>query len=480
MTPTLLLQGGNASLCAEKAFLTCIDENKMAPLLQGGVLLAFSGGADSVLLFRLLAAYTAQNNIPFAALHVNHGIRGEEAARDERFCRQMAGDMAVPFFSLAVDVPAYLAKEGKGESREEAARTLRYRAIEQFLAEHTAYAVCATAHHATDNLETVLFQIFRGAGLSGIAGIPPVRGAYVRPLLYLAKRDILAALDELGAPYVTDTTNTDPTLDRNYIRAELLPRIEHLRPDPEAAVTRLSANLREELSLRDELLDRFFEEHVEGGVADRAALLSLSPALRTRAVLRLYRESGGVGMPTRAQLSALFAREDGTRRNRRYDLAGGMRAVLEDGVFYILPRKADAPRPRASYELPLQMGCNPIGQKGEGELWLFPARNQTFEKEHQNVYKLLMQADLTSATMGGKLLARSRRAGDAYRTGGMTRIVRRLLSAAHLPQDLRELLPVVCDEQGILWVPGFGVRDAAKTTETKNGPYAYFCYGRKD
>jgi hypothetical protein len=162
-----------------------------------------------------------------------------------------------------------------------------------------------------------------------------------------------------------------------------------------------------------------------------------------------------------------------------YDLSGGMRAIFEEDAFYIIPRSADAPCPRASYDFPLEMGCNPIGEEGEGALWLFPERSVAFENANKNIYNLFIQADLSSATMGGKLSARSRRAGDAYRTGGMTRVVRRLFSSAHLSRALRSLLPIVYDDRGILWVPGFGVRDSEKKS-TKGGPYAYFCYGRKD
>lgn len=479
MTAALLTRGGEACRRAERAFLSCMNENGMTPLFARGVLLALSGGADSVLLFHLLAAYAEKEGIPFATVHVHHGIRGEEADRDAAFCRTLAEDRGVPFFLLRVDVPAYLLGDGHGQSREEAARTLRYAAIEELLQREEKYAVCATAHHATDNLETLLFQMLRGSGLSGIAGIPPVRDVYVRPLLYLAKRDVLRALAELGATYVTDSTNADPTLDRNYIRTELLPHLERLRPDPEAALTRLSANLREELALRDAAVDSFFDVHVREGCADRAALVALPSALRSRAVLRLYRESGGKEMPTQTQLRALFAREDGSRRTRRYDLSGGMRAIFEGDAFFIISRKADAPRPRVAYDLPLVMGRNKLGEAGEAELWLFDERSIEFENANRNIYNLFIQANLASATMGGKLSARCRRAGDAYRYGGMTRRVRRLISSSRFDSALRALLPVVCDERGILWVPGFGVRDS-ETKSEKNSLYAYFCYGRKD
>ena len=135
MTPMLPF-GSDACRRAERAFLSCIEENGMTPLLARGVLLALSSGADSTLLFHLLRAYTKKNNIPFAALHVHHGIRAEEADRDADFARALCAREQVPFFLLHVDVPAYLAGEGHGKSREEGARILRYSAIEHFLAGH--------------------------------------------------------------------------------------------------------------------------------------------------------------------------------------------------------------------------------------------------------------------------------------------------------------------------------------------------------
>ena len=243
-----LLAGGEACRRAEDAFFRCIREHRMEPLLARGVLLALSGGADSVLLFHLLNAYTKNREIPFAACHVHHGIRGEEAERDAAFCEQLAAEHGVPFFLAREDAPAYLAKEGHGKGMEYAAREVRYAALSRVMTENAAYVVCATAHNATDHLETLLLHMRRGSGLRGMCGIPPVRMPFVRPLLLLSKRDVLAALGELGASYVTDSTNESTAYDRNYLRAEVLPRLSHLTPDPEAAAARLSQNLREEES----------------------------------------------------------------------------------------------------------------------------------------------------------------------------------------------------------------------------------------
>ena len=133
------------------------------------------------------------------------------------------------------DVPAYQKETGLG--LEEAARRVRYAAFERTLNAHPEYACILTAHNATDNLETLLLRLLRGSGLRGLAGIPPVRDVYLRPLLTLARRDIVAALAELSEDYVTDSSNADTALARNYVRSEILPRLAPLSPEPEAAAS---------------------------------------------------------------------------------------------------------------------------------------------------------------------------------------------------------------------------------------------------
>ncbi len=441
---------------AWETFLRCIAENQMEPLLSRGVLLALSGGADSVLLFHLLRVYTEEKNIPFAALHVHHGIRGEEADRDADFCADLCQKAGVLFFLRREDAPAYAAGEGHGRGLEYAARRVRYAAIEAVMAENPAYGVCATAHNATDNLETVLLHMLRGSGLRGMCGIPPVRGVFVRPLLLVSKRDVLAAITDIGAAYITDSTNNELTYDRNYLRAEVLPRLSHLREDPEAAVSRLTANMREENSVSETLCDRFMAKYVPGHVVPRQALLSLPSPVACRVLCRLAAPFLGDETPGRQHVHAFLALLAGNRVRGLYSMPGGFFGRFEqDAVWFEAKRDG-----MLQYSIPLAMGQNKLPEN-TGEIWLFDGQNTEFEKAHANVYNLSIQANVDSATIIGKLSARTLEEGDRYRTGGMTRRVRRLLSAAHMSEEVRHTLPIVCDEAGILWVPGFGVRDGA-------------------
>ncbi len=464
---------GDPYAIAEVGFCRCIEENGMESLLARGVLLAFSGGADSVLLFHLLHAYTAARGIPFAAAHIHHGIRGEEAERDAAFCREMAEGKGVPFFLVRVDAPAYAKGEGHGKGLENAARELRYAALTRLMAENPAYGVCATAHNATDNMETVLLHILRGSGLRGICGIPPVRGEFLRPLLYLAKRDVLAALDGRGIAYVTDSTNVSNDYDRNYLRAEVLPRFLPLRNDPEAAFTRLSANMREEAVPADRMAEEFIACHAHDGVAPRAALLALPEAVACRVLTRMCDPFTGGEAPERLHIRRLLSLLAGKKAHGKYSMPGGFFAIFDrDTVTF---GKTEEP---VAYEVELTMGQN-ILPRNAGEIWLFSGERPEFEQANANVYNLFIQAKLDSATILGKLMARTRRTGDAYRYGNMTRRVRRLMTDAHLPHSLRETLPVITDGRGILWVPGFGVRQEEGNTEKGETLFAYFLYGKK-
>ena len=466
-----LLAGGEACRRAEDAFFRCIREHRMEPLLARGVLLALSGGADSVLLFHLLNAYTKNREIPFAACHVHHGIRGEEAERDAAFCEQLAAEHGVPFFLAREDAPAYLAKEGHGKGMEYAAREVRYAALSRVMAENVAYVVCATAHNATDHLETLLLHMLRGSGLRGMCGIPPVRMPFVRPLLLLSKRDVLAALGELGASYVTDSTNESTAYDRNYLRAEVLPRLSHLTPDPEAAAARLSQNLREEESALFSEAERFFAANLQGKSLPRAALCSLPSALFYRVLLLLCRAAEIPEQPERLHVRELHELLASPLAVGSYTLPGN--ATLRFDRTQVTVSLGDEPTP--DYEIPLTLGHNPL-PCGAGEIYLSKGRDEEFENSRSNVYNLFIQAKMDSATILGRLIARPRRTGDAYVFRGMTHRIRRLMTDGKMPHELRRVIPVLCDAQGVLLLPGFPVRDGKAGDE---GLVVYYCYQPK-
>lgn len=196
------------------------------------VLIALSGGADSVCLLLLLNEIKRQcaNELDFAleAVHVEHGIRGAESRADAGFASDLCKRLHIPCHVHSVDVPQYAKSHGLG--LEEAARILRYEAFEKEAEQkqdNSRQAVVAVAHHMEDNAETVLFQMLRGSGAKGLSGMHPVSVkngvTYIRPLLSATRAQIEDYLRENGQAFVTDATNTDTAYSRNKLRHDVFP-----------------------------------------------------------------------------------------------------------------------------------------------------------------------------------------------------------------------------------------------------------------
>lgn len=244
-----------------------------------GVVVGLSGGPDSVFLLYALHTLQARMGFTLRAVHVHHGIRGAEADRDAAFSAELCAKLAVPFQAVHVAAPAYAAQHGL--SLEEAARILRYEALEtarQQLAEALAAARSsdspatiadspshlpdapsmkgltatsapaawvAVAHHLDDQAETVLHNLVRGAGLRGLAGMENRRNHVIRPLLSIKREDILKWLEQNKIAYVTDSTNADPHYTRNRIRSTVLPELREINPEASAHIAHSAALLRE-------------------------------------------------------------------------------------------------------------------------------------------------------------------------------------------------------------------------------------------
>ena len=208
-------------------------------LLNGvsGVLCCLSGGADSVTLLHVMLSLRQRYGISISAVHVNHGIRGNEADRDEMFCKELCSKYGIKLYVKRGDVPSYA--KSKGISTELAAREVRYSLFEEALSESGA-EVAATAHNANDNAETLLFNIIRGTSPTGICAIPYKRDRYIRPLLCVTREQIMAYVAENELSYVIDSTNGDDDYTRNFIRHNIMPQCIRLNPSFVSAVTRLT------------------------------------------------------------------------------------------------------------------------------------------------------------------------------------------------------------------------------------------------
>lgn len=253
-----------------------------------------SGGADSVALLRALLAAGRE----VAVVHVHHGLRGEEADADEAFVRTLCERLGVPYECRRVEVPQSAGVEVAG-------RRARYAALAEAAERHGASWV-ATAHTADDQAETILHRLIRGAGLTGLRGMPaerplplPAGGkvSLVRPLLTVRRQQVCAYLRQLGQEFREDSSNRDPRFTRNRIRNVLLPLLESFNPRVVEALHRLGEQVAEAEALLEklgqELLARAEKPRAGAKVILEAAVLEAAePFVQRRALRSLWRREG--------------------------------------------------------------------------------------------------------------------------------------------------------------------------------------------
>ena len=420
-------------------------------MLDCGIIVALSGGADSHALLHALLPVCRNAGVPVMCAHVNHMLRGADADADEAFCRRICAGLGVPIEVLRTDVAAIARERGLGF--EEAARDVRYAFFAELCEKHPQYKRIATAHTASDNAETVLFNLARGGGIRGLCGIPPVRGNIVRPLVCVTRAEVEDYCRQNSLEYVIDCTNADTEYSRNYIRAEIIPRLDTLYHGFAEAASRMSRNLRRDCDfLEAEAKKAFAELYSDGFSAD--ALRALHPAVAVR-VLMLAFESETGRKAESVHLDAVLEKlGEGSKPFSLY-MPGDTVVRCEQGRLIFI-KETEAPEP---YRIELGEGENVLPDGSV--LLVLPDEGEKITHPSHKVYNLSIFARVCSDTIKKGVFARSRECGDAYRFGGMTRKLKKLLNATRLTVRERDMLPVVCDGEGILWVPGFAVRDGA-------------------
>ncbi len=432
------------------------------------ILVAYSGGADSSALLHMMSAYGRQTGAPIYAAHVNHGIRGEEADRDEQFCIDTARALGVELFVCHANVP----KEAKtrGESVETAARRIRYDFFDRIMKEREI-PLLVTAHNADDNLETILHHLIRGSGLGGICGIPPCRacgaGTLVRPILGITRGEILAYCECHSLSFVTDSTNTDTDYTRNKLRAKVLPALREINPSAVKNAATLSENLRADELCLESMTDLFLEGFREGFSVETEKLCGSPDAIVGRALRRLFSELAEGAVLESSHVEALKRLCERGVPHSSVRLPHNYEGVIEEGRL-ILRKFEDRPCVEP-YRLSLEAGTVFISQTN-CEIVIGPSQNK------KNVYKKSILLSLDSATIKGTLIARNREAGDRIRMGGMRKSLKKLMSDKKIPLSLRTRLPVICDGDGILAVPMIGVRDGAACPPEDGRAYCLHFY----
>lgn len=464
--------------------LLCGNEKKL--------LVAYSGGADSSLLLHLAADFAAKNGLEVAAAHVSHGIRGAEGERDRDHCIRVADELKIRCFVLDSNVPEIARLHGTGI--EETAREVRYDFFEKLMREE-GFDCLLTAHNADDNLETMIFRLARGTSARGFCGIAPLsdfrgQGKLIRPILSLTKREILDICDQNGIEYVYDSTNSDTDITRNLIRAKILPVLREINPKTELAALGLASDLREDCGFMDAAAENAVE--TLGKKFSVPALSSLDNAILRRILVSEY-ERICKNKLERVHIDSLikFIRFGNDNSPGFLSLPGKYRARIECGFlsfepeerFYSGINKNNFEKNLSEAVFPLSAGQNICGDtiicvsacihEADTETTQFP---QQIQINNGNIYNLFTQVAIKSATIDNALCARTRRPSDKIDFGTFRKDVRKLFSERKLTEDERKNLLLICDKEGILWIPGIGV--AQRKTNSESG-YTQFAYYKK-
>lgn len=430
------------------------------------VLVGLSGGADSSCLLHLLCREREKHPFPLYAAHVNHGIRneeyGNEADRDEAFCRDICKRLNVELFVTHVDVP--LLAKNSGSSLETAARDVRYDFFAKIMQENQI-PILAVAHNADDNLETQIFNLCRGCGISGICGIPEKRafpeakGTIVRPILSGSKKEILDYCEDLQIPYVTDSTNFENDCTRNRIRNVVIPELNSIFSTPQRSAMRLSRAAREDLDFISACAESFLNQSDEIEVEK---LLSLHPSVAKRALTMAFEKKSGA-LLEEAHINSLFSLAS-AKKDGYIALPGCFWAIFEEGIL-----KFDQHLPLSEsvgYNVELHMGTNIISGTPFAVILSRSDPSDANAIHQVEGYSLFSKTRL-NLPQSVSLHARSRREGDVILSGGMHKKVKKLLCDKKIPRAQRNYLPLICLEDNIIYIPQCAISDGFSNKSTE-------------
>ena len=422
-----------------------IETIRQSGLIPPGsrVLCAVSGGADSMALLHLLWSEREALKIQVCAAHFEHGLRGEEALRDAAFVEAWCAQRRI----VCRVGHGNMARQGLHD--EDSARQLRYAFLEK-AAQELGCDRIVTAHNAEDNAETLLLNLCRGAGLTGLSGIPPQRGKIVRPLLAVRREAIRAYLAENGIEHVEDSSNAGDAYSRNLLRHQVLPILEQINPAFADAAGRTATLLRRDAAYLNSQAEAFRQKYFDGESLPVGELNKADPAISSRVVKELWKSSLN---QEHVESVLKFAGKSGLGF---LDLPGG-RLRREQGRLYFVPCPSPAALPERLLVPGQTLELPEAGLRIRSEFTVY----------HQEIHGLFKTYSLKYANIYGNIFCTGRRNGDKLRPAGRncTKSLKSLLMEAGLTQAQRDTLPVLRDEAGPLLAYGLAADERTVPAE---------------
>ncbi len=412
-------------------------------LIEDGenIIVGFSGGPDSVLLLYALNKLKAKHGYSLIAVHINHMIRDEEAKRDEEFAVDFSQSLGIRCITRSIPV-IDIAKRDK-ISVEDAGRKVRYGTFNEILEEEFSKGIITVGHHKNDDAETIMLNLIRGAGTSGITGIINKNQNIVRPLLDISKKEIIEYLRENKLPFVEDKTNYEEDYVRNKIRNVLIPYIEReLNPNFIDSLSRMATILSEE--------DKFLESYIKSLnliqwdgkdiKIDISKFLDLSLAIQRRIILEAYGQLNGnkkdISFKNIQSIISIAKNGGGDFYLKDY-----MIYIASGYLYFIHLSKMISPKEMTIYE----QGLYEFGNRLI-DIQVIPKNNIDKDK-NQEIFPIYL--------LNEGLSIRSRKNGDKIVLKGYSKKVKDIFIDEKLPKHLRDSVPIFQFRDDIIWIAGF-------------------------
>lgn len=427
---------------------------KAQELIEAGdcILAGVSGGADSMALLQFLLLLSAEWELQIDVCHVHHGIRGQEAEEDASFVESFCRERGLAFHLYREDIPTY-AKDKK-LSLEEAGRSRRYEIFHELAREleekRGRRLKIATAHHKNDSAETLLFNLCRGSGLAGLAGIRPQRGMIIRPLLCFNRREIEEFLQEEGLSYRTDSSNLEERYARNVLRRKVLPVLEGLHVGAVENMVQAANLLRE----ADTYIGKqakaaakicFIWEKGELRALDIPALLAQEALIRQYVLRMFLKEAGGlvrdISRVHIADIEALLEMETG----KSLSLPKGLRLYKSYDRLCFARQGEEKEEPKRDFAA--CFSCR-----------IFPNKNFQICDLDGTKY-------IDYDKIKGTLSFRTRQSGDYIRIKNGRKSIKAFMTDAKIPAREREKILLVAAGSEVIWIVGKRLSEAYRIDE---------------
>jgi tRNA(Ile)-lysidine synthase len=434
------------------------------------VLVAVSGGPDSVALVHILLTISGDFSLKLAVAHLNHCLRGQESDRDAEFVAALADRLDLPFYHDKKDLIAFQRRWRL--SPEEAARRVRYEFFDDTAANH-GFDKIALGHHSNDSAELVLMNLLRGSGPLGLAGIAAVRdNKFVRPLIHLKHSEIQAYVSERNLAFVTDASNTDPAYRRNLIRHHLIPELKKsYNPAILDSLNRVGEIMQAEDQWMDQALEPVFVEAISGHLADGirvnlSALNTMHPAVGRRVIRKaISRVKQNLRRITFSHVDAVIELAAKARSGGWLDLPDGIRAIRESKTLTIKREAQKSPAQKVDYHYTIAAeGTTALKEAGAAIKLTEISPDDVPELKGADTSRAFFDRDCLQFP----LVVRNFRPGDRFSPLGVngTQKLKKFFINNKIPANRRKSCPLLLSGNHIIWVGGLRIDNSVKLGPT--------------